>query len=90
VHSRPVRRGLAVAAVATIRQSFNQGTPKPDGTLPSPTTPLSGTYDPATRQFTLQWKSLIVGGPFNGFTGLWRLGGTFVPSQSAGGGVLPR
>jgi hypothetical protein len=58
-------------------QSFNQGTPKPDGTAPPPTTPLSGTYDPATGRYALDWKSLIVGGPFNGFTGVWHLEGTF-------------
>jgi hypothetical protein len=62
-------------------QSFNQGTPKPDGTLPAPTTKLSGTYDPTTNAFVLVWKSRIVGGPFNGFTGLWHLQGTFVPAS---------
>jgi hypothetical protein len=59
-------------------QSFNQGTPKPDGSVPPPTTPLTGTYNPATRKYTLDWKSRIVGGPFNGFTGVWHLEGTFV------------
>jgi hypothetical protein len=63
-------------------QSFNQGTPKPDGTLPAPTTALSGSYDPATKAFVLVWKSAIVGGPFNGFTGLWHLQGTFVPAPT--------
>lgn len=63
-------------------QSFNQGTPKPDGTLPSPTTRLSGTYNATTHAFTLTWKSRIVGGPFNGFTGSWHLAGTFVPARS--------
>lgn len=60
-------------------QSFNQGTPKPDGSTPGATTPLTGTYDPATRHFVLTWKSLIVGGPFNSFVGAWHLEGTFVP-----------
>lgn len=69
-------------------QSFNQGTPKPDGRIPAPTTPVGGTYDPATRRFTLAWKSLIVGGPFNGFTGAWHLTGTFVPVPT-GSGLLP-
>src|SRR4051794_36460481 len=50
----------------------------PDGTLPPPTTALAGTYDPSSRKFTLDWKSRIVGGPFNGFTGVWHLAGTFV------------
>ncbi|MDW5595318.1 hypothetical protein VSS74_13300 [Conexibacter stalactiti] len=60
--------------------SFNQGAPKPDGTLPGRTAALSGTYDAATRRFVLEWKSLIVGGPFDTFTGSWHLEGTFVPS----------
>jgi hypothetical protein len=66
--------------------SFNQGTPKPDGTLPGLTTKVTGTYDATTQKFTLQWESLIVGGPFNGFTGAWFLAGTFVPQSSS---ILP-
>lgn len=61
-------------------QSFNQGTPKPDGTTPAPTTPVSGTLKPDTGAFVLEWRSRIVGGPFNGFTGRWHLEGTFVPA----------
>lgn len=61
--------------------SFNQGTPKPDGRYPGTTTPLTGTYDVITRHFVLTWKSLIVGGPFNLFTGAWHLEGTFVPQR---------
>jgi hypothetical protein len=70
-------------------QSFNQGTPKPNGTVPPPTTPLTGTYNSTTRAFTLEWKSLIVGGPFNGFTGSWHLAGTFAPVSSSSSGGLP-
>jgi hypothetical protein len=62
------------------KQNFNQGSPKPGGGLPGDTTVLSGTYDSATGSFTLTWKSLIVGGPFNGFTGFWHLSGHFVPA----------
>lgn len=62
-------------------QSFNQGTPKPDGTSPGATTALSGTYDAATGAFTLSWRSQIVGGPFDGFSGVWHLAGTFVPAS---------
>jgi hypothetical protein len=40
----------------------------------------TGTYNAKTGQFVLQWTSLIVGGPFNGFTGLWHLEGTFQTS----------
>ncbi|MEU6564063.1 hypothetical protein [Nocardia nova] len=43
----------------------------------------TGTYDAATRAFTLQWTSLIVGGPFNGFTGVWHLEGVFEPAAAA-------
>ncbi len=62
--------------------SFNQGSPKPDGTSPGHTQPVSGTYDATTGHFVLQWKSLIVGGPFDGYTGGWHLEGTFVPAAS--------
>lgn len=49
-------------------------------------TGATGTYDPKTGRFVLQWTSLIVGGPFNGFTGLWHLAGVFQPSGRAGAG----
>lgn len=68
-------------------QSFNQGTPKPGGSVPPPTTYLTGTYDASSQQYTLDWKSLIVGGPFNGFTGVWHLTGTFVPQPSSATGT---
>jgi hypothetical protein len=61
-------------------QSFNQGSPKPDGSSPAPTTTVTGTYDASSGAFTLTWRSRIVGGPFNGFSGLWHLAGTFVPA----------
>jgi hypothetical protein len=67
--------------------SFNQGSPKPDGSYSdSPqingggTTRLTGTYDQATRRFVLTWRSLINGGPFNRFVGEWHLEGTFEPT----------
>jgi hypothetical protein len=40
-------------------------------------TGATGTYNAKTGQFNLQWTSLIVGGPFNGFTGLWHLAGVY-------------
>ncbi len=58
---------------------FNQGAPKPNGTLPGFTKPVSGTYDPKTKRYELNWYSLIVGGPFNGFTGYWHLQGKLLP-----------
>ena len=60
------------------RQYFNQGSPKPDGSKPGITSPVTGTFDAKTRAFTLEWTSSIVGGPFNGFTGQWHLEGTYV------------
>jgi hypothetical protein len=59
---------------------FNQGSPKPNGAYPTGTTPVSGTFDAVTGQYTLTWDSLIVGGQFNNFVGAWHLAGTFVPS----------
>lgn len=53
---------------------------------PKPTvtgTGASGTFDAKTGAFVLEWTSLIVGGPFNGFTGLWHLEGVFQPSGRA-------
>ena len=57
-------------------QAFNQGAPKPDGSSPGQTTEVTGTYDEATGVYTLEWASQIVGGPFDGFTGVWHLEGT--------------
>ncbi|WP_067682162.1 hypothetical protein [Nocardia miyunensis] len=52
----------------------------------TPQGPLAtGTYDAVTRAFTLQWTSLIVGGPFNGFTGVWHLEGIFEPAAAQPG-----
>jgi hypothetical protein len=56
---------------------FNQGSPKPDGSRPGLTKPLSGTYNSKTHAFVITWTSQVVGGPFNGFTGFWHLTGTF-------------
>ncbi len=57
-------------------QAFNQGAPKPDGSGSAPT----GTIDPTTGAFVIEWSSLISGGAFDGFTGVWHLQGTFTPS----------
>jgi hypothetical protein len=62
-------------------QFFNQGSPKPGGSTPGLTAPVTGTYDPTTRAFVLTWASQVVGGPFNGFTGAWHLQGTFAPAS---------
>jgi len=71
---------LSAFAAAWNNQLFNQGSPKPDGSLPGSTSAVTGTYDEATGRYTLDWTSLIVGGPFNNFTGVWHLEGTFQAS----------
>lgn len=58
---------------------FNQGAPKPNGTFPGFTKPVNGTYDKKTHKYEISWYSLIVGGPFNGFTGYWHLQGKLLP-----------
>lgn len=68
---------LDALGVAYSKQHFNQGSPKPDGTKPDGTAGPTGTYNPKTHEYTLNWSSAIVGGPFNGFTGVWHLEGTF-------------
>lgn len=52
---------------------FNQGAPKPGGDEAGPT----GTIDPETGEYVLEWSSQIVGGAFNDFIGVWHLEGTF-------------
>lgn len=71
---------LSAFAASWNDQEFNQGGPKPGGALPGNTAAPTGTYDPATGAFTLEWTSQIQGGPFDRFTGLWHLEGTFVPA----------
>lgn len=70
---------MSAMAAAWNNQHFNQGSPKPDGEKPGLTSGPSGTYDPDTGAYTLEWTSQIVGGPFNNFTGVWHFEGTFEP-----------
>jgi hypothetical protein len=74
---------LRAFAASWNNQHFNQGAPKPDGSRPGTTAGPSGTYDPGTGAFVLEWTSLIVGGPFSNFTGQWHLEGTFAPATTA-------
>jgi hypothetical protein len=62
------------------KQYFNQGSPKPDGSSPGLTRPVTGTYNADTKAYTLEWTSQIVGGPFNNFSGSWHIEGVFEPS----------
>lgn len=61
---------------------FNQGAPKPDGSEPGLTRAVTGTYDADTGKFVIEWSSQVVGGPFNDFTGIWHLEGTFTPAEA--------
>lgn len=65
-----------------VSQKYLAAAPKPTVTGDGAT----GTYDAKTGAFELQWTSYIVGGPFNGFTGLWHIEGTFQPSSAAPAG----
>lgn len=40
----------------------------------------TGSIDPMTGAFELDWSSLISGGSFDGFMGVWHFEGTFVPA----------
>jgi hypothetical protein len=88
---------LSAFAATWNKQAFNQGSPKPDGSSPGNTSAPTGTFDPATGRYSLTWTSQIVGGPFDKFTGLWHLEGTFVapaagataPTVAAGGTAAP-
>lgn len=59
---------------------FNQGSPKPDGSMPGLTAGPAGIIDPDTGAFVVEWTSPIFGGPFKEFTGVWPLEGTFAPA----------
>ena len=72
---------LSAFAASWNNQHFNQGSPKPDGSAPGLTAGPTGTYDAATKKFTMEWSSQIVGGPFNNFTGVWHFEGTFEPKS---------
>jgi hypothetical protein len=73
---------LSAVGVAWNQQHFNQGAPKPGGGEAGITSGPSGAYDPDTGAYTLEWASQIVGGPFNNFTGVWRLEGAFAPEAA--------
>jgi hypothetical protein len=67
-------------------RAFDWVTHKYLGGAPKPTVTggeATGSYDTTTGAFVLEWTSPIVGGPFNGFTGLWHLEG-FFKAGSAG------
>ena len=77
VNGEELSGSLSAVTASWNNEYFNQGSPKPDGSAPGLTSPVTGTYDATTGEFVLEWSSQIVGGPFNDFTGVWHLEGTF-------------
>lgn len=81
----PARAGAQVPGAKQVKQAWDFVSQKwfgqeeaSEGEGP----PATGTYDPETRAYTLEWTSLIVDGPFNGFTGVWHLEGVFSPGPA--------
>ena len=68
--------------VSWNNQQFNQGSPKPDGSSPGNTAPVTGTYNPATGVYVSSGRARS-SGTFNGFSAFWNLTGRFVPARSA-------
>jgi hypothetical protein len=79
VHGRRITGDLRAWTAEWSRIYFNQGSPKPNGSFTGSTKPVTGTYNPRTHAFEITWYSLIVGGPFSGFTGYWHLQGHVRP-----------
>ncbi|HRC50712.1 MAG TPA: hypothetical protein PK331_07290, partial [Gordonia sp. (in: high G+C Gram-positive bacteria)] len=77
---------LSAFGVTWNKQVFNQGAPKPGGGMPGKTSPVRGKYNPQTGDYAIEWTSQIVDGPFNNFTGLWRLTGR---TTATGSGAAP-
>jgi hypothetical protein len=74
---------LQAFAAQWNKQNFNVGSPKPDGSFPGLTSPVTGTYNADTKAYTLEWTSQIVGGAFDNFSAFWHFEGTFEPGCSA-------
>jgi hypothetical protein len=68
-----VSSGKLSGQVKGLLAEWNKQTFKQGGTV-------TGTYNAKTHGYVLTWHALVKGGPFNGFTGYWRLQGTFSPS----------
>ncbi|RDI42669.1 hypothetical protein [Nocardia mexicana] len=82
----PEKQGAQVAGSEQVQKVWDwvahQWLDQPKADAPQGPS-ATGSYDPKTRAFSLQWTSLIVGGPFNGFTGVWHLEGVFEPGTPA-------
>ncbi|MBL1078433.1 hypothetical protein JK358_28905 [Nocardia sp. 2] len=81
----PEKAGAQVAGAEQIQRVYdwvaNKWFDQPkSGAAQGPS--ATGIYNPKTRAFILQWTSSIVGGPFNGFTGVWHLEGVLEPDTT--------
>lgn len=84
VHDGVLTANFSSWSASWNKQDFNQGAPKPGASGGASAT---GAIDVRTGHFYLQWTSVVVGGPFNGFTGIWRLQGVYQPSGRAPAGA---
>jgi hypothetical protein len=82
-----IRFGLATTSAPKISVSGNHLSGQVNGLLAEwnnqvfkQGNKVTGTYNASTHHYVLTWSALIKGGPFNGFTGHWRLQGTFSPA----------
>ncbi|HUQ39606.1 MAG TPA: hypothetical protein VM030_05585 [Acidimicrobiales bacterium] len=77
---RALSGNLRAMSVAWSGQFLNVGAPKPDGSVPGLTGGPRGAFDERSGTYTLEWSSLLVGGPFNNSTIVFHLEGTFTRS----------
>ena len=84
VHDGVLTANLSSWSASWDKQDFNQGAPKPGRNAGASAT---GAIDVGTGHFYVEWTSVFVGGPFNGFTGIWRLQGVYQPSGHAVAGA---
>ncbi|GAB17979.1 hypothetical protein GOEFS_044_00150 [Gordonia effusa NBRC 100432] len=78
----PAKAGAQVPGAAEAKQAWDwvrKQWERQDTTVAGTGPAATGTLDSDTKTYTLEWTSLIVGGPFNGFTGVWHLTGTYRP-----------
>ncbi|GAC67922.1 hypothetical protein [Gordonia soli] len=68
-----------------VRKEWLQQDDVVSGTGPAAT----GTLAEDGKSYTLSWTSSIVGGPFNGFTGVWHLEGDYRPEDTAPSDTAP-
>lgn len=71
----PVPTGFIDDQTNTITMDLSSWFAWWNGTTFNQGNSATGSYDPTSGAFTLNWSKVIVGGPFNGTTGYWQLNG---------------